>query len=512
MFKDLKEYQDITRIYNESVNISEEQRAINKLFQEEDFTLEELDYLEENFDTIWEEYFEPEIIDELCEDVEHVRSLTEENINEVLLLKTLAKGALKASRGLRKANIGIVKGARKLAKAGKTAAKDTMAGAASFGKKIAPFAGKVAKTIGKGALLGTGALIPFSIANSLRKRGKEERLKNQGPKATPAIGAGAGAMAGASAAKGGSKMGDAATKGADITKIKNDAGKAGSEAAKNVTRNINIYLGSSAKKGGDAGSSVLSKGQANKRAFDNAKANVPKTPKMSSIEKKNRARFGDEKVDKLKSKQVDFKSMKKGNMTKDEFIQKYPNSITAQKAKGLRDHTEWDSYDLVLEYLHSTGQVDSIEEANHVMIEMDGQTINEISNEVREILDENFKERIQNLGSNIKKKVSGAVDTVKKKASNVISNVKNKVDVAKKTLNPASKENKKIREKQAIQKDDSATTKEKQVAKTQEMAYKRQRSNKSIADVKAENKAKMIANQKAKHQEFLKNKKNKNKK
>ena len=501
MFKDLKEYQDITRIYNESVNISEEQRAINKLFQEEDFTLEELDYLEENLDTIWEEYFEPEIIDELCEDVEHVRSLTEEDINEVLFLKTLAKGAIKASRGLRKANIGLVKGTRKLAKAGKTAVKDTMAGAASFGKKIAPFAGKVAKTIGKGALLGTGALIPFSIANSLRKRGKEERLKNQGPKVMP--------VAGDAATKGGSKVGDAASKVPDITKIKNDAGKAGSEAAKNVTRNINIYLGSSAKKGGDVGSSVMSKAQANKRAFDNAKDDKPK---MSSIEKKNRARLGDAKVDSLKAKQVDFKKMRKGEMSKADFIKAYPNSITAQKAKGLRDHTEWDSYDLVLEYLHSTGQVDSIEEANHVMIEMDGQTINEISNEVREILDENFKERIQNLGSNIKKKVSGAVDTVKKKASNVISNVKNKVDVAKKTLNPASKENKKIREKQAIQKDDSATTKEKQVAKTQEMAYKRQRSNKSIADVKAENKAKMIANQKAKHQEFLKNKKNKNKK
>ena len=494
MFKDLKEYQDITRIYNESVNISEEQRAINKLFQEEDFTLEELDYLEENFDELWEEYFEPEILAELCEDVEHIQTLTEENLNEVLGLKLLAKGAVKASRGLRKANIGIVKGL----KSAKTVAKDTFKGAKGFAsdtmKKVAPFAGKVAKTIGKGALLGTGALIPFSIANSLRKRGKEERLKNQGPKVMP--------VAGDAATKGGSKVGDAAAKAPDITKIKDDMKKAGDAAAKNVTRNINIYLGSSAKKGGDAGSSVLSKGQANKRAFDNAKANVPKTPKMSSIEKKNRARFGDEKVDKLKSKQVDFKSMKKGNMTKDEFIQKYPNSITAQKAKGLRDHTEWDSYDLVLEYLHSTGQVDSIEEANHVMIEMDGQTINEISNEVREILDENFKERIQNLGSNIKKKVSGAVDTVKKKASNVISNVKNKVDVAKKTLNPASKENQKIREKQAIQKDDSATTKEKQVAKSQESAYKRQRSNKSIADVKAENKAKMIAAAKERNKKF----------
>tara|TARA_Y100000816_G_C26078954_1_gene568387 strand:+ start:42 stop:1547 length:1506 start_codon:yes stop_codon:yes gene_type:complete len=500
MFKDLKEYQDITRIYNESVNISEEQRAINKLFQEEDFTLEELDYLEENFDELWEEYFQPEIVIELCEDVEHIESLTEEDINEVLLLKTLAKGALKASRGLRKANIGIVKGLR----SAKTAAKDTFKGAKGFAgdtmKKIAPFAGKVAKTIGKGALLGTGALIPFSIANSLRKRGKEERLKNQGPKVMP--------VAGDAATKGGSKVGDAASKVPDITKIKDDMKKAGDAAAKNVTRNINIYLGSSAKKGGDAGSSVLSKGQANKRAFDNAKANVPKTPKMSSIEKKNRARFGDEKVDKLKSKQVDFKSMKKGNMTKDEFIKKYPNSITAQKSKGLRDHTEWDSYDLVLEYLHSTGQVDSIEEANHVMIEMDGQTINEISNEVREILDENFKERIQNLGSNIKKKVSGAVDTVKKKASEIAGNVKKKVKVAVKTVNPASEENKKIREKQKIQKSDDSTKKEKQVAKSQEMFYKRKRADKSIADVQADNKAKMKAAAKERYQKF-KEKRNK---
>tara|TARA_Y100000996_G_scaffold393735_1_gene357512 strand:- start:276 stop:1796 length:1521 start_codon:yes stop_codon:yes gene_type:complete len=500
MFKDLKEYQDITRIYNESVNISEEQRAINKLFQEEDFTLEELDYIEENFDELWEEYFQPEILAELCEDVEHVQTLTEENLNEVLLLKTFAKGALKASRGLRKANIGIVKGARKLAKAGKTAAKDTMSGIAGIGKKIAPFAGKVAKTIGKGALLGTGALIPFSIANSLRKKGKAERLK--GAAAGAGVGAaGAAAIKGASD-KGGSKVGDAASAGAAAVKKMTDAGTAGSQGAKNVSRNINIYLGSAGKKGGDLGKVGASSIKTMQTKLDASKATTKETPKMSSIEKKNRARLGDEKVDKLKSKQVDFKAMRKGNMSKSDFIAKYPNSITAQKSKGLRDHTEWDSYDLVLEYLHSTGQVDSIEEANYVMIEMDGQTINEISNEVREILDENFKERLQNLGSNIKKKVTNVVDKVKEKGSEVVSNLKNKVDVAKKTYNPASKENKKIREKQAIQKDDSATTKEKQVAKSQESAYKRQRSNKSIADVKAENKAKMIAAAKERNKKF----------
>ena len=295
------------------------------------------------------------------------------------------------------------------------------------------------------------------------------------------------------------------TKGADITKIKNDAKNAGSAAAKNVSRNINIYLGSAGnagKKGGDLGKVGASSIKTMQTKLDASKSTTKDTPKMSSIEKKNRARLGDEKVDKLKSKQVDFKAMRKGNMSKSDFIAKYPNSITAQKSKGLRDHTEWDSYDLVLEYLHSTGQVDSIEEANYIMIEMDGQTINDISNEVREILDENFKERLQNLGSNIKKKVTNVVDKVKEKSKEIGKNIKNKVDVAQKTYNPASKENKKIREKQAIQKDDSATTKEKQVAKSQEAAYKRQRSNKSIADVKAENKAKMIAAAKERNKKF----------
>ena len=111
---------------------------------------------------------------------------------------------------------------------------------------------------------------------------------------------------------------------------------------------------------------------------------------MSAIEKKNRARFGDERVDFLKKKNKDFQNMKKGGMTKDEFIKKYPKSITAQRAAGLRDHTEWDAYDLVLEYLHSSGQVATIEEANYVMTEMDAKTIQSIVEEQKKNLNEKF--------------------------------------------------------------------------------------------------------------------------
>ena len=62
------------------------------------------------------------------------------------------------------------------------------------------------------------------------------------------------------------------------------------------------------------------------------------------------------------------------------------SSITAQKSKGLRDHTEWDAYDMVLEYLFSTEQVASLEEANYVMMEMEQQTIGEIVKQVKEAL------------------------------------------------------------------------------------------------------------------------------
>ena len=121
---------------------------------------------------------------------------------------------------------------------------------------------------------------------------------------------------------------------------------------------------------------------------ENKKPDPKPVKKMHPIEKKNRLRMGDAKVDALKAKNKDFQAMKKGGMSKDDFIKKYPNSITAQKAKGLRDHTEWDAYDMVLEYLFSTEQVTTLEEANYVMMEMDHQTIGEIVKEVKVALNE----------------------------------------------------------------------------------------------------------------------------
>ncbi len=102
----------------------------------------------------------------------------------------------------------------------------------------------------------------------------------------------------------------------------------------------------------------------------------PVKSKMNPIEVKNRARFGDDRVDMLKAKNIDFKAMRKGDMTKDAFIKKYPKSITAQKASGLRD--EYEPYDLVLDYVLSEGHADSVEEAHYVMMQMDEGTIQTI--------------------------------------------------------------------------------------------------------------------------------------
>ena len=103
------------------------------------------------------------------------------------------------------------------------------------------------------------------------------------------------------------------------------------------------------------------------------KVETPKPVKMHSLEKKNRAMFGDKAIDHLKAKQVDFKKMQSKDMSKDDFIKKYPKSITAQKSAGLRDH--YDAFDIVLGYLSESGQADSMDEALYIMMEMDAATI-----------------------------------------------------------------------------------------------------------------------------------------
>jgi len=389
MFKDLKEYQEITQLYHDAVNISEEQREINKIFIEEGFTLDEIEYLEENFDELWENELSGLTEECILESIRE-ENLTEEQLNEVLGLAIGAKLAKKAAPMLKK---GI--------KAAKTGIKDVASGAKQVGKKalskVSGVVKKVAPKVLKAApLLGAGGLAAAGLIggiNALRKKGKEKReAENKKTEVKPPVDPNTG-----------EKGGQQETK----PEVKPDPPK--------------------------------------QETKPEPKQTETKPKKMHSIEKKNRARFGDAHVDKLKSKQKDFKKMKRGEMSKADFIKAYPKSITAQTAAGLRDHTEWDAYDMVLEYLFSTEQVSSLEEANYVMMEMDQETIGSIVSEVRYVLDEGFIDNIKAGVSKVSNVVKKGVDAVKSAPGVVKDKVVKRVERRKENVAI----NNKIKEKQS---------------------------------------------------------------
>ena len=110
--------------------------------------------------------------------------------------------------------------------------------------------------------------------------------------------------------------------------------------------------------------------------------------KMGRIETQNRARMGDARVDALKAKNAKFQAAKKsGNLA--QFRKDNPKVSGADRAKQMaKDRLakkaameEFTPYDIVLEYLLSTEQVATIEEANYVMTEMDGETIRSVVKE-----------------------------------------------------------------------------------------------------------------------------------
>ena len=120
MFRDLKEYQDITKIYQDSVHISEEERIITQIIREENFTQEELDYVIENFDEIYdnevltEEFFdemEGEYLEEMAGGL--AKKVVKTAIKKVVTNPTVRKVVSRAVPGLALAG-GLVAGGKKL--------------------------------------------------------------------------------------------------------------------------------------------------------------------------------------------------------------------------------------------------------------------------------------------------------------------------------------------------------------------------------------------------------------
>ena len=77
-------------------------------------------------------------------------------------------------------------------------------------------------------------------------------------------------------------------------------------------------------------------GKGKPSTVDTSKTKKKRLTAREKLRAKNVARHDEAHVNRLQAKQGDFKKMRSGKMSKADFIKKYPKSITAQKAKGLR--------------------------------------------------------------------------------------------------------------------------------------------------------------------------------
>ena len=115
---------------------------------------------------------------------------------------------------------------------------------------------------------------------------------------------------------------------------------------------------------------------------------------MGRIERANRDRLGDARVEALKKKNAEFQAAKKsGNLA--QYRKDNPKLTGKQRAQAMfkanqekkkaeMANEEFTPYEIVLEYLLSTEQAATIEEANYVMTEMDAETIQGIVQEKKE--------------------------------------------------------------------------------------------------------------------------------
>ena len=119
------------------------------------------------------------------------------------------------------------------------------------------------------------------------------------------------------------------------------------------------------------------------------------TPMAQRAENKEKAKLRAKEM--FKKRQED-KAAGKPQLSGKERAQKMAKERIAAKKAAMEEYTP---YDFVLEYLLSTEQVATIEEANHVMTEMDAETIQGIVEEQKKIFDEGLGSMILKTGAAI---------------------------------------------------------------------------------------------------------------
>ena len=119
------------------------------------------------------------------------------------------------------------------------------------------------------------------------------------------------------------------------------------------------------------------------------------TPMAQRAENKERQR---QRTKEMFKKRQEDKAAGKPQLSGKEKAQAMAKARIAAKKAAMEEFTP---YDFVLEYLLSTEQVATIEEANHVMTEMDAETIQGIVEEQKKIFDEGLGSMILKTGAAI---------------------------------------------------------------------------------------------------------------
>ena len=463
MFRDLKEYQEIQRIYESKVCISDDDREILKYIEEQEFTQEELDYLVENADEA-----SAQIAKELLEELQ---PLTEETINQEDLQEVvgkLIKAASKTGLGKKIAASGGAKIGKGLKAIGKSKAlqnvtggvKDLGKAALRKGKEVAKsalkFGGDAAKAVLPGAALAGGVVAGGVGIKKLMNRGKNKTDAKTDTKTDTKTDKG-------------TSFGDA---------IKANTPEPKSTVIQNTIKNTD-------NKGGDKKTTTPSGGGGDKKTTPSGGGEK----KMSQIEKDNRQRFGNKRVDFLKQKQKDFRARQKGEMSKDDFNKKYPKSQSAKDAYARKnpnssqamqnmsyepegtpiqetsgydpiknyhlandlakvyqkiyepveekvDSTDAENYNALVEFIIKEEIVSTVEEADAIIAELDNELVEGYLTEgvISEGLMDAVKRVAGNVGSAVKSgaaavgsAASGAVNKAKQVAGNVRDRVKTAV-------------------------------------------------------------------------------------
>ena len=372
MFRDLKEYQQIQKIYEERVCISEQERYISKELKET-FTEDELDFIAENTEEVF-----AEINNQL---VEEGSEIAEETIDE--MAKAVAKALPLAQR--------------------------MAAGFAKNVAKKAPVAGGVAKK----AASGGGGLM--KKAGGLIKKGVGFVKKNAA-KVAGAVGVG-GAAAGAAIATRGKpekklpttaeiRAKDAAAGGTGMRNIPKAEGDAVIDGKK---LNPDFKKKPEIKKEGPQVSTMTKQGKKRTPAQMMAAKRKAEGKTIQQVKDENKAKM----IANARQRNVDFKAKRrkppgemksnfaggvsgKGKAT-DDFskdpryqstagtstdikkpVRQMGRSAAKRRQMAGSQMEEFTPYDIVLEYLLASEQAATIEEANYIMTEMDAETIQSI--------------------------------------------------------------------------------------------------------------------------------------